>query len=83
MSDKVYEELISDLTAVLATGSGRNLLWHILSTAGIYQNPAVKDDLLATGINIGKQELGKDILVWLEATDPTAYPKLLLEKQRQ
>jgi hypothetical protein len=76
--DKEYDVLLDNVRSILSTRQGREFVWWILSQSDFYSDPP--EDPVSCNRVLGRQSLGRDVLYLLEHADPTAYPKLLLEK---
>lgn len=77
MSNSYQEVLDLNIKAVVSTEAGKAFLWHILSLCDLNAN-CFSGDNNTTNYIAGKQAVGQDILMLLEAIDPTIYPKLIL-----
>lgn len=62
---------------VLATEEGKTLIWDLLSYAEIYGDAFTGNS--TTFYKLGLQRVGKRIIERINALDPKAYAKLLLE----
>lgn len=78
VEEKEYELLISNTRELLKLRHGKDFLWYVLSICDIYSVNTIKD---MQGHYDGRRSVGLEVLSLLEDVDPTAYPRLLLEKQ--
>lgn len=73
------DELMLDLEAMLNMKAGRHVLMWMLGKAGLYGELfAIEPGM--TELNIGRRDLGLQLLHKIEAVDPTAYPRLMIER---
>jgi hypothetical protein len=77
-SKKITEEelLLSNYRAVLKSGSGREVIWDILSMCDIYSP-------VGTKFTAGKRQVGLDLLRKLQDVHPTTYAQLQLTMLEQ
>ena len=76
-----HAQQLNDLKGVLKTSSGKNVIWNILSVCGIYENTFTGNS--QSYYLDGRRSIGLEILRMTEDVDPTAYPRLLLTKQKE
>lgn len=79
--EKEYHVLLENVRELLKSGSGKRVIWYILSFCDIYSDTFTGDrrvDYLT-----GRRGVGLSILQLLEDADPTAYPRLLLENTKK
>lgn len=62
---------------ILATEEGKAVIWDLLSYAGIYGDAFTGNS--STFYKLGLQRFGKRIIERINASNPKAYAKLLLE----
>jgi len=62
---------------ILATEEGKTVLWDLLSYAEIYGDAFTGNS--TTFYKLGLQRVGKRVIERINALDPKAYAKLLLE----
>lgn len=62
---------------ILATEEGKTVIWDLLSYAEIYGDAFTGNS--TTFYKLGLQRVGKRIIERINALDPKAYAKLLLE----
>jgi hypothetical protein len=62
---------------ILATKEGKTVLWDLLSYAEIYGDAFTGNS--TTFYKLGLQRFGKRVIERINALDPKAYAKLLLE----
>ena len=62
---------------ILATEEGKTVLWDLLSYAEIYGDAFTGNS--TTFYKLGSQRVGKRVIERINALDPKAYAKLLLE----
>lgn len=62
---------------ILATEEGKTVLWDLLSYAEIYGDAFTGNS--STFYKLGLQRVGKRVIERINALDPKAYAKLLLE----
>ena len=75
--EKELALLHSNVRTVLQSSQGKELIWHILSLCGVYDNP-IAGDALQTGHNIGRQTIGKELIELMVDADARAYINLQL-----
>ncbi len=85
MAKKSNEEkeqlvLLANTREVLKTAQGKDVIWAILGMCDIYGYHFTGDN--RTYHNEGKREVGLEVLRLLQDADPTAYARLILEKQK-
>lgn len=73
------DELDRAFRDVLATASGKRVLFHILEQCAIYRDPDHGENTHSTSAVIGEQRVGRKLIALLDEIDPRAYPKLLLD----
>jgi hypothetical protein len=78
-SEIEYDILCENVSMVLSTRQGKDVIWHILSLCNLYSSTFTGNS--QTFYLEVKRVVGLDILKLLEDADPTLYPKLILEKQ--
>lgn len=76
--DREREELEAAFRSALASDDGKRVLFWLLEQAGVYRDPFSGDDA-TTNYVLGQQSIGRRLIGQLEAIDPRAYPRLLLE----
>jgi hypothetical protein len=69
------------LTNVMATAEGRTLIWAILSQTKIYDENFAGNS--ADIFDKGRRSVGLWLIAQLNETDPTIYPRMLLDVARQ
>ncbi len=81
MSDKGEQDrLDSIVSALLASETGRDFVYEVLNLCGIYDNQFTGNS--STFFNEGRRSVGIDILRMMSDVDPTAYPRMLLERAK-
>lgn len=75
-----YELLVANTRELLKTRPGKDFIWHILSICNLYGESFTGNS--QTFYLEGKRAVGLEILQVLEDSDPTAYARLLLDKQK-
>lgn len=82
MTDEAQErearEIERAFEDVIATPSGKRVLYWILEQAAIYRDAFAGDDA-ATNYTLGRQATGRKVMEMLDHLDPRHYPRLLLE----
>lgn len=71
------ERFRTNLTAVMATEAGRQVLWELLTRAGIYQS--IWDPSSKIHYNAGRQDFGHEMLAALLDADEDLYQ--LMERE--
>jgi len=71
---------LDDLRTVLSTRPGRNLIWRMLSQAGIYQTPFGPDDRISN-YNMGRHNYGMWLLAEVIEVDSAAWISMQQEAQ--
>lgn len=79
--EKEYAALLENVRGLLATRGGKDVFWYILSLADVYGIQFNGDN--TTFFNEGRRSVGVDVLALMADADPTAYARLLLDKQKQ
>jgi len=79
--DRDFEVLKGNVREVLKLRAGKEVLWYILSLTNLYGDNFTGNS--QTFYLEGKRAIGLQILQLLEDADPTAYPRLLLDKQKE
>ena len=84
---KTPEELRQDLErdafkTVLSTRAGRRFLWQLLGDCGLTKNPFTGDNN-ATNFNCGRQSVATDLLVKIDAYDPSAFTQMSREAKEE
>lgn len=72
------EDLKAAFRAVIATASGKTVLFWLFEQAGIYREAFSGEDA-ATNYRLGEQAMGRKMIEMLNSIDPRAYPRLLLD----
>lgn len=78
--EKEYLVTLANVREVLKTRQGKDVVWRILGMCDIYGFHFTGDN--STFYNEGRREVGLDILRLILDADPTAYARLILEKQK-
>lgn len=81
MADPEYDILLGNVRELLKLRQGRDVLWHVLSFCQLYTD--IFSGNSSTFYLEGKRAVGLEILQMLEDADPTAYARLLLDKQKE
>lgn len=77
---RLENELIkAGLKAALETKEGRAVLWSILSSAGVHQQPFAHN-ALTMAFRCGKLDLGNQLLARILEADPLGYIRLQEER---
>lgn len=71
------EELTRAFRDVLASASGKRVLFWILEQSAIYRDAYSGDDA-ATNYTLGQQSIGRKLINHMDQIDPRIYPTLLL-----
>lgn len=79
--DQDYAVLTANVRELLKLRQGREVIWHILSLTNLYGESFTGNS--QTFYLEGKRAVGLAILQILEDADPTAYARLLLDKQKE
>lgn len=72
------EEEVEHLRTVLATVSGRAVLWHLLSECGVYRT-SYHNNPLEMAFREGKRALGLSLLTDIQQAVPSAYMQMQQE----
>lgn len=70
-----------DIKQVLETQSGRNYVWKLLTSCGIYKSSFTGNS--TTFFNEGKRSIGLEMLEDILATVPNAYAKMSAENNNK
>lgn len=76
--DSDQDELAKAFRDVLASASGKRVLFWVLEQSAIYQDAYTGDDG-ATNYTLGRQSIGRRLIDQLDRLDPRTYPRLLLD----
>ena len=80
MSQQIQrEELERSFRDVLATPSGKRVLFWLLEQCAIYRDADCGEDTHVTSAVLGEQRVGRRLIAKLDEIDPRAYPSLLLD----
>ena len=71
-------EVQQDLRNILKTSAGQNVLWYLLTLCEPFNSPFCQTGRADTDYMCGRQSVGLDLIRCLEAADPTAFPRLML-----
>ncbi len=69
--------LSANIKELIKTSSGKEFVWAILETCGVYSSSYSNDNNLSSYLN-GKRDVGLEVLRWLDEADATIYPNLIL-----
>jgi hypothetical protein len=72
----------NDLRALLALPEGKRFLWRLLDSCKLYESPFNGNGSIQAQ-NIGRGDVGRQIVAWLAEVDPVAYPTLCIEMGRK
>lgn len=72
----------NDLEVVLSTVGGRNVLWKVLTSCGIYKS-SYDGDPTATVFREGRRAVGLELLATILTTSPQAYADMSLEATKR
>ena len=65
------ERQVEELRVVLSTEGGRNVVWRMLSMAGMFNSPIGEtNDIIRS---VGRPDMGREILGDIFTSDPNAY----------
>lgn len=73
------EELDAAFRDVLATSSGKRVLFWMLEQSAIYRDADCGEATHVTSSTLGEQRVGRKLIAKLDEIDPRAYPRLLLD----
>jgi hypothetical protein len=76
-----YDTLRHNTRELLKTRAGQDFVWFVLSICDIYGHHFTGNS--TTFFNEGKRFVGLEVLALLEEVDPTAYARLLLNRQEE
>lgn len=79
--DKEYLALKENIRELLKARPGKELIWHLLKICNLYGQNFTGNS--QTFYLEGKRSVGLELLDLLQDVDPTAYARLLLEKQKE
>ena len=68
-----------NIRALAKTRQGKEFIWWLLEQTGVYSSTHV-DSPHHSAYNEGRRSVGVSIIELLSDSDPTIYPKLLMEK---
>lgn len=72
---------LADLRAVLATESGRRVLWRLLEHCQVFTSIYAEGAQIYA--NAGRQDVGHFVIAAIEAADPEGVFKLMVEARRR
>jgi hypothetical protein len=72
------DEADNDLRILLGMMEGKRFIWRLLSGCKLYESPFNPNGSMQAQ-NIGRGDVGRELLTWMNEADPAAYPKLMLE----
>lgn len=78
--DKEQAAFNGNVRELLKTSFGKAVLWAILEEAGLY-TPTFTGNSQTYYLE-GKRDMGLFVLEMIQDADPTAYARLLLDKQK-
>lgn len=81
MSDKIEKALCGNMRALMKTRAGKEVIWYLLSQCGIYTD-VFTEDVSATHYMTGRRAIGLAILDLMQMSDPTMYPRLILDMNK-
>ena len=70
------------LKQILATKGGRNFIWRLLETCGVFHSVS-NSDAIPMAINSGRRDAGLWALVEVFAADPAAFIKMQTENSEE
>ncbi|RUX08057.1 MAG: hypothetical protein E5V51_00205 [Mesorhizobium sp.] len=73
------EEMTKAFREVLATASGKRVLFWVLEQAAIYTDPFAGENTNGTNYSLGQQSAGRKLISKFDEIDPRIYPRLLLD----
>jgi len=73
-----YDVLKANVRELLKTRAGKSFVWYVLSICNLYGESFTGNS--QTFFLEGKRSVALEVLQLLEEVDPTAYARLLLEK---
>lgn len=73
------EELANAFREVLASASGKRVLFWVLEQAAIYSDAFGGENTNATNYSLGLQAVGRKLISKFDEIDPRFYPRLLLD----
>ena len=76
-----HHVLCENVRELLKTRFGKEFIWFVLSESNINGSIFTGNDHIF--YLEGKRSVGLSVLSLMEEADPTAYPRLLLEKQEK
>lgn len=78
----LQEQDANDLHTVLSTVGGRNVMWRILTSCGIYKS-SYDGDPTATVFREGRRSVGLELLAVILSSSPQAYADMSLEAAKR
>jgi hypothetical protein len=78
--DSKYKALCANTRELLKTRQGKDFIWYVLDRANLYSDVFTGDN--QTFYLEGRRSVGLAVLQLLEDIDPTAYPRLLLDRNK-
>jgi hypothetical protein len=70
---------LNDIRKVLSLPEGRRVIWRILGNCGMFRSPYTPKDTNATFVEIGKKEIGLQVLQDVTDAKPEAYYQMYFE----
>lgn len=74
---KQFNQLASDMSAVLETGQGRRVMRWLLDRSGVFMSNQ------STEFDPGRREMGLELIKAMDAADPFAFVRLMQEGARE
>lgn len=74
------EQLMADLSVVLSSRAGRNVLWSLLEKANVYGS-SFHEDSNWMAFREGNRNAGLHLLMMIQDADPKAYVAMIQEHQ--
>ncbi len=72
-------ELDKAFGEVIATASGKRVLFWLLEQCAIYADPFAGENTNGTSYTLGLQAVGRKVISKMDEIDPRHYPRLLLD----
>jgi len=80
LAEREREELEAAFRRMLKLDDGKRVLFWLLEQCAIYEDPFAGELTSATNHALGRQDVGRRMIRYLDQLDPRMYPDLLIER---
>lgn len=76
---RALEQQVNDLKALLEMPAFRRFVWRLIGErCKLLESPGANNGSVQS-VNVGRQDVGRELWVELEAIDPLVIPKMMVE----